>query len=420
MRTQRAITISLLGLVLAWAPAAAAQQRTPADPECEVLRQRLADHASLSEGVRRAVASHVAATAPAAATPAQASRTEAIQSRLKQIPGERQALEEQRLGAMIRFELSRASDLQAKIHALDAEKAQLERELAQQPAPAPAAAPAPVAAPPASDASRVRCEDAAAMLDRAVKIRQRELGAREGQAGVVPLVAVKGQWSDQIARELAAQLAAPPGAPAGARLGLLDDDGDGRIDGVVDVPVPGVYRLVRRRADGTSTVETFATAGSEAGYGDITRRVDEGTIRATGESLDAVLARRPAGPVRVVAQTADFDRAEAQRLAGDAAAAARVEGAVARSLEYQNYRGQAVRVVETLSGAGEGFHQRRVVVMVEPDASEQWEETTTVVRTVSYWRTEVEVARSQESRTAAGAPVGTRSASGPVRFSVER
>jgi hypothetical protein len=39
---------------------------------------------------------------------------------------------------------------------------------------------------------------------------------------------------------------------------------------------------------------------------------------------------------------------------------------------------------------------------------------------VSYWRTDLEMTRSQESRTAAGPPVGTRAVSGPFRLRLER
>jgi hypothetical protein len=42
------------------------------------------------------------------------------------------------------------------------------------------------------------------------------------------------------------------------------------------------------------------------------------------------------------------------------------------------------------------------------------------VRPASYLRTDVEVIRTRETRTTAGAQVGTRSTSAPVRFSLER
>jgi hypothetical protein len=417
MSARIAITTGLLGLVLAGAPVVSAQSRALSQAECRTLRERLADHARLSDGVRRALAAQVG-TAPAAAPAPEGGRAEAIRSRLAQIPGERQALEEQRLGAMMRLDLSRAAELQSRIKALDTEKSALEREQAGLPVSAPATpAPAPAVA---GDASRVRCDEVAATLDAAVKIRQRELGAREGQAGVVPLVPLRGQSSERIAEGLAAQLAPEAGAPAGARVGLLDADGDGRIDGVADAPAPGVYRLVRRRSDGTISVEAFATGASGAGYGDLTRRLDEATLRQTGETLESVVATRPAGPIRVVGQTGEFERAQARLLAGDVAEAARVEGAAARSVEFENYRGDPVRVVETISPVSGGVHHRRLVVLAPPNARERWEETATVVRPVSYWRTDVEVTRSLESRTPAGALAGTRSSSGPFTFSLER
>ena len=97
-----------------------------------------------------------------------------------------------------------------------------------------------------------------AAVDNAVKIRRRELGAREDQAGAIPLIGLKGQTADQIGQELAGQFS--PGAAASTQVGLLDADGDGKLDGFVDVPAPGVFRLFRQRADGTVGVEMFPTA----------------------------------------------------------------------------------------------------------------------------------------------------------------
>jgi len=59
-------------------------------------------------------------------------------------------------------------------------------------------------------------------------------------------------------------------------------------------------------------------------------------------------------------------------------------------------------------------------VLAQPNDQELWEETTTMVRPASYWRTDVEVARSRETRTTSGALVGTPSASAPSKFSLER
>lgn len=73
-------------------------QATISDAECQALRQRLAEHARLSEGVRRAVAAQAGTTPAAAATttpstPAPTGRAETIRVRLEQIPKDRQALE---------------------------------------------------------------------------------------------------------------------------------------------------------------------------------------------------------------------------------------------------------------------------------------------------------------------------------------
>ncbi len=431
MRWHRAVIVSLVCLPAAWlagAGPAGAQAPALSDSECQTLRTRLGDHAKLSPGVRRAVASRVGAPPPSAspvtstapAAPA-AGSAEAIRARLAEIPAQRDALETQRLGAMVKFDFAQAGQIQAKIQALDAEKASLEQKLATAPTaaatPTPSVpSPAPVVA--ADDASRIPCQDVRAALDSAVRIRQGELGGHEGQANVVPLVAFKGQSSDEIARELGAQFPAPVAGTTS--VGLLDVDGDARIDGVVDVPVAGVYRLVRRRTDGTLGIDVFAASGAGSGYGDLTRRVDEQTLQRTGQTLESLLAVRGAGPVRVIAETGDFGRAQSRLLAGDPAEAARIEGAAARSLEFKNFRNEPVRVMEIITPAGGGVDVRRVIVLSPANTNESWDEMTTAMRPVSYWRTDIEVARAQETRTTAGAAVGGRSATGPFKFSVER
>ena len=201
----RATTV-LIVLTLGLAPGGPALAQAPniSDGDCQSLRQRLGEHARLSDGVRKAVAAQAAA-APAVSTPAPsaapapAGRAEAIRARLEQIPKDRQTLEDQRLGAMVKFELTRASQIQGQIQAIDAEKATLERELAA----LPAATPAPtVTTPPApvSDVARIRCQDMPAAVDNALKIRRRELGARDDQAGAIPLIALKGQEGPRQAR----------------------------------------------------------------------------------------------------------------------------------------------------------------------------------------------------------------------------
>jgi hypothetical protein len=413
-------TALTLGACLIQASPVLAQGTTISDAECQGLRQRLAEHARLSEGVRRAVTTQAGA-APATPTPTVSTgRGEAIRARLEQIPKERQALEEQRLGAMMKFEVSRAGQIQTQIQALDTEKANLEREQAALPA-SPSASPAATTQVPASDpTARIRCQDMPAAVDNAVKTRRRELGAREDQAGAIPLIGLKGQSADQIGQELAAQFA--PGAAATAQVGLLDADGNGQLEGIVDVPAPGVFRLIRQRADGTMSVEAFPTVagGAAPAYGEMTRRLDETTARQSGQKLPDVLATRPAGSLRATTQTAEFAQAYAQFQAGNFTDAARLAAPAARSTEFQNLRGQSVRVLEIISPIPGGVSLRRAVVLAQPNDQELWEETTTMVRPASYWRTDVEVARSRETRTTSGALVGTPSTSAPSKFSLER
>jgi hypothetical protein len=411
-----ALGLTQVGPALAQAPIS--------DADCQRLRQRLAEHAQLSDGVRKAVATQaaaapaVAAPAPAVATPAPpAGRAGAIRARLEQIPKERQTLEDQRLAAMVKFELARAGQIQGQIQALDTEKAALERELAALPAAA-TPAPATTAAPaPTSDAARIRCQDVSAAVDNAVKIRRKELGVREDQAGAIPLVALKGQTADQIGQELAGQF--PSGAAAGTQVGLFDPNGDTKLDGFVDVPAAGVVRLFRQKADGTIGVEAFPTSATP-GYGEMTRRLDETAARQAGQGLPDLLAIRPAGPLRAVTQTAEFAQAYAQFQAGNFAEAAKLGAAAARSMEFQNVRGQTVRMIEIIGPVTGGVSVRRAVVVGQPNEQEAWEETTTIVRPVSYWRTDVEVARSREARTTAGALVGTPTVSAPSKFTLER
>jgi len=436
MRASKLLTaLFTLGACLAQGGPALAQGASISDAECQSLRQRLAEHARLSDGVRRAVAAQAAA-APAAAAPAApavaapsappaASRADTIRARLEQIPKERQTLEDQRLGAMVKFEMSRAGQIQGQIQALDTEKANLERELAALPSvlSAPSVPSAPTAAtpqPPAPDVTRIRCQDMPAAVDNAVKTRRRELGAREEQAGAIPLISLKGQTPVEIGKELADQLSTGPAAST--QVGLLDADGDGRLDGFVDVPAPGVFRLFRLKADGTVSLDVFPAPGSAStpAYGEPTRRLDETTARQSGQALPELLATRPAGPLRGVTQTAEFEQAYAQFEAGNFTEAARLTAATARSAEFQNLRGETVRVIEIMSPVPGGVSLRRVVVLGQPNDQELWEETTTIVRPVSYLRTDVEVARSRATRTTSGAVVGTPSVSAPSKFALER
>jgi hypothetical protein len=259
-----------------------------------------------------------------------------------------------------------------------------------------------------------------AAVDNAVRIRRRELGAREDQAGAIPLIGLKGETADQVGQELAAQFSSGPAAST--QIGLLDVEGDGRLDGFVDVPAPGVLRLVRQRADGALGVEVFPAPGSGAtpAYGELTRRLDETTVRQTGQTLADLLATRPAGPVRAVTQTAEFGPAYAQFQAGNFADAGRISAAAARSGDFPNLRGESVRAIEILSPVTGGVSLRRMVVRPLPNEQELWEEMTTIVRPASYWRIDVEVSRSRETRNTAGVVVGTPSTSAPTKFTLER
>ncbi len=406
-----------------------AQTRAFTEAECRVVRERLAGHARLSEGVRRDLTGRTrgdSATQPptAAGVPtAPGGRAEVIRSRQERIPEERQRLEDARLASYLRFEFGRATELGRQVQALDTEKAKLGNELAELPRQAPGAptVPAvPATRVEASDADRLPCQDTLTALDAAVRIRQRELGAKEGQAGVVPLMEMTGQNGDQVAQELASQFAAWP--EAAQQVGLLDQEGKGRADTFVDVPAKNVFRLFRQRANGTLTVHAFSLPGrpGDPAYGDMTRRVDEATILRTGVSLDDLLAIRPAGPVRVVGETEEFARVQAFVLAGNYGEAARIEGGGMRAMVFQNLRGETVRLVEMIAPAPSGLLLRRVVVTARPSGEERWEETTTILQPVSSGRTEVEVRGTTENRSAVGVSLAPRSVSAPVAFVVER
>ena len=124
-------------------PTAAQTAATPSEAECQSLRQRLAEHARLSEGVRRAVAAQAPASpaisgsaAASAPAPAPTGRAATIRARLEQIPREHQTLEDQRIAAVVKFEFGRAAGIQGQLQQLDTEKSNLERELSTLPATA--------------------------------------------------------------------------------------------------------------------------------------------------------------------------------------------------------------------------------------------------------------------------------------------
>src|SRR3970282_815725 len=88
---------------------ALAQTRTLTEAECRAVRERLAEHARLSDGGRRALASRTRSlpvTQPpvwGAAPAPPGGRAEAIRARLEKIPEERQRLEDARLGSHLRL-----------------------------------------------------------------------------------------------------------------------------------------------------------------------------------------------------------------------------------------------------------------------------------------------------------------------------
>jgi hypothetical protein len=120
----------------------------------------------------------------------------------------------------------------------------------------------------------------------------------------------------------------------------------------------------------------------------------------------------------VVSETAESRRTLGRLLAGEFAEAAKAESG-ARALEFENLRGETVRVLELVTPTATGLDWRRVVVVAAPGVPEQWEETTLRLKPVSYWRTDAELTIARETRSATGA-AGQRAVTGPVTFSVER
>jgi hypothetical protein len=398
------VTLLILGLLAMTAEVATGQ--TP-DTECQVGRERLAGHARASEAVRKLVAARAGTTATgptgagAPGPPPPGGRAAEIRTRLAEIPRERQRLDDVRVAAMVKLDFARAAQAQGQLETLEQEKRRLERELATMPqSPSAQALLSPT--PPASsaDADRVPCRDVTATLEAAVKARRRELGARETQPGAVPLTPLRGQTADAIARELAAQFA--PWPEAAAQVGLLDQDGRGRVDGLVDVPAKDVFRVTRLRADGALGVDVF-TSALAPGYGEAARRLDEAALRRAGWRLEEMLVRRPAGPIRIVSETGDARRL----LAGECAEAARTES-MARAIEFENLRGETVRVLELVTPTPGGLDWRRVVVVAPPNAAEQWDETTLRLKPASSGRTDAELTIARETRAAGVAVAASR------------
>jgi hypothetical protein len=107
-------------------------------------------------------------------------------------------------------------------------------------------------------------------------------------------------------------------------------------------------------------------------------------------------------------------------MAGNFAEAGRLQSAAARTIEFQNLRGDTGRLLEILTPVAGGVVMRRVVIVPRPNSEELWEETVITIRAASYWRSDVEVSTSRQTRTATGAIVGAPSGPAPSRFSLER
>jgi hypothetical protein len=142
-------------------------------------------------------------------------------------------------------------------------------------------------------------------------------------------------------------------------------------------------------------------------------------VRQAGTSLADLLSRRPAGPVRVVGETAEFRQAFSAYLTGNFADPSRRESAV-RTREFQNLRGEPVRTMEVITPMSSGLALRQLVVLPRPNEQELWEEMTTRVTVTSSHQADVEAMVSRETRTIGGDVVGARSTAGLLRFTLER
>lgn len=390
-------------------------QTAPLSPaECQALRERVAEHARASDAARRALG--VAAVSAPSTALAPADRADAIRARLAQIRQERQRLEEAQVAALVKLEFDRLGQIREQMDALDRERRTLEAEAAGREG---SGAPAPPAQRGA-DLGRMPCRDLPALEQAAVRARRKELGGAERQEGLVPLVPVRGHSEREVGAELARQLGA--GAGARQRLGLLDQDGDARVDGFVDSPAAGLYRLYRERADGSVAVDLFMAAAppSDMPYWAAVRRLDQALLRHTQRRLADLLSLRPVGPVKLLGETGDFADLRGLVESGRFDRVVQAARPTARSIEFQNYRGEIVRRLEVVAGGGGTAQLQTATVRIRQDGTEEWEQTLRRFRPVSFWRTEVEVDRSQETRQpAAGAPQA-RTTLPTVRFTLER
>jgi len=402
-----------------------AQTPTPSPAECRALRDRIGEHARVSAAARGALG----ITAPAAPAAAQdpAARVETIRARLAQIKDERERFEDEKVGAIVKLDFARVARIQERIERLEGERRGLEAELAgleqarRQVRPG-ASWMGPLGGPATGlDLARVPCRDLPPLEDKVLRARRKELGGAEGQAQLVPLLPLRGQTDRELAAELGAQLGPDP--EVARRLGLLDQDGDAQVDGVVDSPAPGMLRLLRQRSDGSLALDLFLTAvppDPNAPYGEAARRIEEALLRQTRRRLPDLLPLRPVGPVKVLGETGEFSRLRALVDSGRFDQVAQAGNLAGRGVEFQNYRGEMVRLLEVVAGDGQAAQLRTSTTLVKPDGEEQREETVSRFRPVSFWRTDVEVDQSREVKPAPGGAVQPRSTAPTIRFSLER
>jgi hypothetical protein len=417
-----ALAVALVWLLLPGL--SGAQTPSPSPAECRALRDRIGEHARVSPAARRAVGITTPAAPSAAPSVSQdpASHAGAIRTRLAQIKEERDRLEDEKVGAVVKLDFARVARIQERIEGLEVERRSLEAELAgleqgrRQVRPGPSWM-APLPGPDLL--ARAPCQDLPGLEDKALRARRKELGGAEGQAALVPLLPLRGQTDREVAGELGTQLGPDPES----RIGLLDQDGDTQVDGFADSPAWGMLRLYRQRADGSLAVDLFLTAvppDPNAPYGEAARRIEEALVRQTRRGLADLLPLRPVGPVKILGETGEFSRLRALVGSGRFDQAIQTGSLGARSVEFQNYRGETVRLLELVAGDGRAVQRRSSTTLVKPDGAEQWEETVTRFHPVSFWRTDVEVDQSHEVKPPPGGVAQPRSSAPTVRFSLER
>ena len=418
-------TVIVLALVAFLLPGLAGAQTPSLSPaDCRALRDRIGEHARVSPAARGALGLTTPAASSAAPAVSQdpASRAEAIRTRIARVKAERERLENEKVGAVVKLDFARVARIQEQIESLEVERRSQEAELAElehgrrqvRPGPswmAPLPGPDPLA--------RAPCQDLPALEDKALRARRRELGGAEGQAALVPLLPLRGQTDQELAVELGTQLGPDPEG----RVGLLDQDGDTQVDGFVDSPASGMLRLYRQRSDGSLALHLFLTAvppDPNAPYGEAARRLEEALLRQTRRQLADLLQFRPVGPVKLLGETGEFSRLRALVDSGRFDQAIQAGSLGARSVEFQNYRGETVRLLEVVVGDGRAVQLRSSATVLKPDGAEQREETATRFQPVSLWRADVELEQSREVKPAPGGVAQPRSSAPTVRFSLER